>query len=90
LSPVFRRSAEAAGKTAAAPANDQVMTIRNVPPMPPPPKVTMKEAWDVISPYFVSSPGRWRGRLLLSSIFGITVAQVGAEVLLNHRSNDFF
>ena len=49
----------------------------------------LAEAWQLAWPYF-NGEDRWVGRLLLATVIGLTLGQVGLDVLLNYWRNTFY
>ena len=50
----------------------------------------IKGAWGLALPYFVRSPDRWRARLLVAMVVGLSLAIVHLLVLLNTWNRDFY
>ncbi len=50
---------------------------------------TMRAAWKMIKPYW-SSEEKWKARALLAGVVGLTLAQVGINVLLNNWNVAFY
>lgn len=66
-----------------------ITPTQNMTSSSPSPSITLRDAWQIIKPYWVSED-RLKGRLLLATIVGLALAQVYLSVLFNNWNAEFY
>ncbi len=51
---------------------------------------SLRAAWQLIKPYYMTSDQKWKARLLLGVVVGMTLGQVYLDVKLSKWGNDFY